>query len=70
MTVSAVTLALPPPMQVDKLTQSLSLPALPVSPLAVATPVPEGGGKEDKGKGKAADKKGKKVLLLYILTTQ
>ena len=57
-------------MQVDKLTQSLSLPALPVSPPAVATPVPEGGGKEDKGKGKAADKKGKKVLLLCILTTQ
>lgn len=47
-------------VQVDKLTQNLSLPALPVSPVA-ATPVPEGGGKEDKGKGKAADKKGKKV---------
>ena len=27
----------------------------------MATPVPEVGGKDDKGKGKAADKKGKKV---------
>ena len=55
----------PPPLglllglQVDKLSQSLALPALPVAP-AVATPVPDGA-KEDKGKGKAADKKGKKV---------